>query len=128
MFDGIAARPSEPEYWWLYALLLSSMIPSLLNLAIGGIAFLRGIPGVRSLLLGFLPDGKAVPQFDRAWIALVLTTQVFVGIALGVATQVFLAIGIIGYVLPWFGLHILDVVRDIAGFNLPERVWALITS
>jgi hypothetical protein len=37
-----------------------------------------------------------------------------------------LAIGIIGYVLPWLSLHILDVARDIADFNLPERVWALV--
>jgi hypothetical protein len=32
LFDGIAAHPSAPEYWWLYALLLSTMIPSLVNL------------------------------------------------------------------------------------------------
>ena len=29
LFNGIATRPSAPEYWWLYALLLSTMIPSL---------------------------------------------------------------------------------------------------
>jgi hypothetical protein len=77
LFDGVANHPSEPEYWWLYALLISSMIPSLLNLAIGGASFLRGVPGLPSVLLGFLPAGKAVPPFDRAWIALVLTVQTF---------------------------------------------------
>jgi len=127
LFDGAATRPSEPEYWWLYALLISSMIPSLLNLAIGGVAFVRGVPVLRSVLLGFLPAGKAVPPFDRAWIALVLTAQTLVGVGLGVAAQAVLAIGIVGYVLPWLGLHILDVARDIADFNLPERVWALFT-
>ncbi len=44
LFDGIAKNPAAPEYWWAYALLLSSMIPSLVNLAIGGMAFTRGIP------------------------------------------------------------------------------------
>jgi hypothetical protein len=29
LFDGIAKNPAAPEYWWVYALLLSSMIPSL---------------------------------------------------------------------------------------------------
>jgi hypothetical protein len=29
LFNGIAAHPTAPEYWWLYALLLSTMIPSL---------------------------------------------------------------------------------------------------
>ena len=125
LFDGVTSHPSEPEYWWLYALLISSMIPSMLNLAIGGASFLRGVPGLRSVLLGFLPAGKAVPPFDRAWIALVLTGQTFLGAGLGIAAQAFLAIGIIGYVLPWLGLHLLDVARDITDFNLPERVWAL---
>jgi hypothetical protein len=44
LFDGIAKTPAAPEYWWAYALLLSSMIPSLVNLAIGGMALTRGIP------------------------------------------------------------------------------------
>jgi hypothetical protein len=126
LFDGVATHPSEPEYWWLYALLISSMIPSMLNLAIGGVAFLRGVPGLRSVVLRFLPAGKAVPPFDRTWIALVLTVQTFLGVVLGIAAQALLAIGIIGYALPWLGLHILDVARDIADFNLPERVWALL--
>jgi hypothetical protein len=125
LFDGVAARPSEPEYWWLYALLVSSMIPSVLNLAIGGVAFLRGVPGLPSVVLRFLPVGKAVAPFDRAWIALVLTAQIFLGVCLGIAAQAVLAIAIIGYWLPWLGFHILDVARDIADFNLPERVWAL---
>jgi hypothetical protein len=127
LFDGVATHPSEPEYWWLYALLISSMIPSMLNLAIGGASFLRGVPGLPSVLLGFLPAGKAVPPFDRAWTALVLTAQTFLGVGLGIAAQAFLAIGIIGYVLPWLGLHLLDVARSVAVFNLPERVWVLFT-
>jgi hypothetical protein len=125
LFDGVAARPSEPEYWWLYALLISSMIPSMLNLAIGGVAFLRGVPGLPSVVLGFLPAGKAVAPFDRAWIALVLTAQFFVGGGLGLAAQIVLSIGVIGYGLPRLGFHILDVARDLADLNLPERAWAL---
>jgi hypothetical protein len=126
LFDGIASHPREPEYWWLYALLISSMIPSFINLMIGGAAFLHGVPGLRSLLLGFLPAGKAVPPFDRAWIALVLTAQIFLGALLGIAAQALLAIGIIGYAMPWLGLRVLDIARDVADFNLPERVWVLV--
>ncbi|NPU12050.1 hypothetical protein HL666_14860 [Bradyrhizobium sp. 83002] len=125
-FDGLVVRPSDPEHWWLYALLISSMIPSFANLAIGGIAFVRGVPGLPSVLLRFLPDGKAVPTFDRAWIALVLTAQAFLGVSLGVAAQGVLAVGVIGYVLPWFGFRILEFARQIAEFNLPERIWSLL--
>jgi hypothetical protein len=71
LFDGIAANPVAPEYWWLYALLLSAVIPSLVNLMIGGASFVRGVPGVPALLLRSLPDGKGAAPFDRQWIALV---------------------------------------------------------
>jgi hypothetical protein len=123
LFDGIAAQPSAPEYWWVYALLLSTMIPSLLNLMIGGASLLRGIPGLPALLLRFMPVGKAVPAFDRTWLALVLTCQVFVGAFLGIAAQFVLAVGVIFYVLPWIGLELLDTARAVAEFDLPMRVF-----
>jgi hypothetical protein len=70
------------------------MIPSLLNL---GASLLRGIPGLPALFLRFMPAGKAVPAFDRTWLALALRCQVFVGAFLGIAAQFSLAIGVIFY-------------------------------
>jgi hypothetical protein len=125
LFDGIAAQPTAPEYWWVYALLLSTMFPSLLNLMIGGASLLRGIPGLPALLLRFMPANKAVPAFDRTWLALVLTCQVFVGAFLGIAAQFVLAIGLIFYVLPWMGLELLDTARAVAEFDLPMRLLRL---
>jgi hypothetical protein len=122
LFNGIAANPSAPEYWWLYALLLATMIPSLVNLVIGGTSLMRGLPGVSSLLLRFMPERGNVPKFDRAWIATVLTGQVAAGAVLGIAAQVFLVWVMIGYVMPFFGLELLDMARDVADFNLPARV------
>jgi hypothetical protein len=125
LFDGIAADPTAPEYWWLYALLLSTMIPSLVNLVIAGASLLRGLPVLPALLLRFIPARGGALKWDRAWIALVLTFQVFGGAALGVAAQVLLAVGIIGYVMPWLGFGLLDTARDVAAFNLPARVGQL---
>ena len=59
LFKGIAEHPSLPEYWWLYALLLSTMIHSMVNLVIGGTSLVRGLPGVPSILLRFMPDRAA---------------------------------------------------------------------
>jgi hypothetical protein len=125
LFNGIAAHPSAPEYWWLYSLLLSTMIPSLVNLVIGGTSLVRGLPGVRVLPLRFIPPRGTVPKCDRAWIATVLTAQVAAGAALGIAAQAFLVIVILGYVMPFFGLELLDMARDVAAFNLPARVGQL---
>jgi hypothetical protein len=125
LFDGIEANPFAPEYWWIYALLLSTVIPSLLNLMIGGVSLLRGIPGLPSLLLRFMPASKAVPAFDRTWLALVLTLQVFSGFVLGFIAQLGLAIGILFYLLPWIGFELLDTARAVAEFDLPIRVLRL---
>jgi hypothetical protein len=125
LFNGIAAHPSAPEYWWIYALLLSTMIPSLVNLVIGGASLVRGLPGVPSILLRFMPDKGGVLKWDRHWIAALLTTQVAAGAALGIAAQMFLVVVIIGYIMPFFGLELLDMARDVAAFNLPARVGQL---
>jgi hypothetical protein len=125
LFDGIAANPTAPEHWWLYTLLLSTMIPSLINLVIGGTSLVRGLPGVPPLLLRSIPERGGVLKWDRHWIATVLTVQVAAGAALGIAAQVFLVVGIIGYVMPFLGLELLDIARDVAAFNLPARVGQL---
>ena len=125
LFTGIAANPTAPEYWWLYALLLSTMIPSLINLVIGGTSLARGFPGPPRVLLQFMPDRGGVLKWERAWIAAVLTFQAGVGAALGVAAQVFLVVVILGYVMPFFGLELLDMARDVAALNLPARVGQL---
>jgi hypothetical protein len=74
-----------------------------------------------TLLLRFMPAGKAIPPFDRQWLALVLTSQVFVGAFLGIAAQAFLAIVVIFHILPWFGLELLDTARAAVEFDLPAR-------
>jgi hypothetical protein len=63
LLKGIAEYPSAPEYSWLYALLLSTMIPSLVNLMIGGASLVRGLPGLPSLLLRKIPAQGNVPKF-----------------------------------------------------------------
>ena len=125
LFRGIAAYPTEPEFWWLYALLLSTMIPSLVNLVIAGTSLVRGVPGVSSVLLRYIPERGGVLKWDRHWIATVLTTQVAAGAALGIAAQVFLVWVNIGYFMPWFGADLLGMARDVAAFNLPSRVGQL---
>jgi hypothetical protein len=45
-------------------LLLSTMVPSLMNLAIGGTALVRAVPGLPQVLLRLLPAAGGVPLYD----------------------------------------------------------------
>jgi hypothetical protein len=127
LFDGIAAHPAAPEFWWVYAMLLSTMIPSLVNLTIGGASLLRGIPWVTALVLRNMPDRRAPPVFERTWMTLLLTSQVFLGGLLGIAAQGFLVYVVIGVMLPWFGFDLLDLARGVAAADLPGTVLRWVT-
>jgi hypothetical protein len=91
LFDDIKTKPSAPEFWWVYAMLLSTMIPSLVNLAISGASLLRGVPWVSTLLLWSMPEESAPARHDRPWIALLLTLQLFIGAVIGIIAQGVLA-------------------------------------
>jgi hypothetical protein len=121
LFGGIAKSPGAPKYWWAYALLLSSMIPSLVNLAISGMALTRGFPGLPRLLLLWTPEGRDVPEYKRPLVAGGLTLQMFAGVGLGIAVQGLLAWGLIFHVMPWIGLDLLAMARATAAFDLPAR-------
>jgi hypothetical protein len=122
LFGGIKKHPGSPEFWWVYVLLLSTMIPSVINLMLGGTALMRAIPGLSALLLRYLPSDRGVPTYDRAWIALVLTIQAAGGIILGIAAQALLAVGLILYVMPAAGLELLNLARNVAAFDLPAKI------
>jgi hypothetical protein len=126
LFDGISKNPGAPEYWWVYALLLATMIPSIINLAIGGMAFTRGIPWLARLLLQWIPEGKACPEYKRQPAAIGLTVQMFAGVGLGFAAQALLAWGLIFHLMPWIGVDLLDMARAVADFDLPMLVSQLV--
>jgi hypothetical protein len=124
VIDGLRTNAFKAEYWWIYTLMLSAMIPSLLNLAIGGFSLVRGIPVLSRHLSPYLPEGHAVAPHDRNWIALVLAIQVMVGICLGLVSQfILLPWWIFGYVMPGLGFGVLQFAQRIEALDLPARLW-----
>lgn len=118
---GMRARPGDPEYWWVYAMLLSTLIPSIVNLVLAGFCFLRGLPGASSSLLRFMPAEEAPADFDRIWIALLLTGQIMLGVLLGIAAQIGLVWLFLGTFLPVLGFGLLDIVGAVVELELPSR-------
>lgn len=126
LIAGIVQNPAEPEFWWLYALLLSAMIPSLVNLVIGGMALTRGIPRLARTLAGWVPvDGK-LPAYKRQPVAIGLTLEMFSGALLGIAAQVLLAWGFVFHLMPRLGLDLLDLAGAVVDFNVPARIDGLL--
>jgi hypothetical protein len=124
VFNSLKQNSFEPEYWWAYTLLVSAMIPSLLNLTIGGFSLLRGIPIVSRYLSAYLPEGRSVPSQDCNWISLVLAVQVTAGLCLGFAAQfILLPWWIFGYVLPGLGFGVLKFALGVEALDLPGRVF-----
>jgi hypothetical protein len=119
--DHIAGNPAALENWWAYILLLSAMIPSLVNLMIGGAALTRGLPWLGRRLLRWIPEGRDVPEYKREIAAGILTFQLFFGAVLGALALrglVWLAI----YFIPAKGLWLLHLTRWVVGLDLPA--WA----
>ncbi len=125
LLDDIAQSPGDPVHWWIYALLLTTLIPSLANLLIGAVSLTRGVPGLSSVLLRFIPVGAAVPTFERAWIAAVLTSQWVIGVALTLG-----ALGGLGFLVAWvvpeIGTLFLEYGRAIANLDLPHQAWTIV--
>ena len=123
LFDGIEKHPGAPEYGWVYLMLLSTMIPSLINLIIGGTSLFRGIPPVNALLLRNMPERHEPGAYDRTWMACLLTGQIFLGGLLGIAAQGALVYVMIWQVLPLFHDGLLNLARDVAAADVP--LWVL---
>ncbi len=125
LLDQIATHPGDPVNWWLYALLLCTLMPSLTNLLIGAASLTRGVPGVSALLLRYMPVGHAVPTFDRTWIAAMLTAQWAIG---GVLMLVAIAglTWIVATLVPEMGEWFLDYARWVAAIDLPGHAVALL--
>lgn len=123
VIDGLKHYSFKAEYWWIYTLLLSAMIPSLMNLAIGGFSLIRGIPILSRRLQAYLPEGHGVAQHDRNWISLMLSIQAMVGLCLASVSQfILLPWWIFGYLLPGLGFGVLQFAQQVERFDLPARI------
>lgn len=112
--EAIKADPGKPEYWWVYATLFSTMLPSLINLFIAGVSLARGVPGISSWLMGKVREGEAVPAYDRLLVAIVLALQGVAGLTIAIVAQGFLFWVIIWQGMPRLGIGVLDLAYLVA--------------
>ena len=127
LLEGLAAEPAAPQYWWVYVLLLSTLVPSLGNLSLGGASLLRGVPSVMPWLAKRLPverrkGGRAAGE--RYLVATVLTLQWGLGVVLAIAAQALLIVVILQELMPSVGLGLLELMQRLVALNLPGKLLA----
>jgi hypothetical protein len=106
-------QPFAPEFWWAYATLFSTMIPSVINLSIAGFSFLRGFPPARKFLLSHMREGETMPVITRLIAATILTAQGAAAWTLAIVAQIVLTYVVLWHAMPRLGLGILDLVEKL---------------
>jgi hypothetical protein len=124
LLDALSVQPEATQHWWLHAMLLSTLVPSLVNLVVGCTSWLRSGQWLTNWVLQRMP--KSRKQADRAVrqrvaVALVLTAQWCLGGLMGLALMAFLVWVVLGALLPAAGLGLLDLMRALADWNLPAQ-------
>ncbi|MFZ1963186.1 MAG: hypothetical protein WAU78_06930 [Roseiarcus sp.] len=126
LFEGLENRPGDTEFWWVWFMLFSTLIPSLINLVIGAAAFLRGLPSLHAWILNRMPEGKAVRDNDRLPVACALAGQLAGGLLISGVLLYLLAAYVVPIGIPTLGATIRDFSEEVAAFNAPARLMMLL--
>ena len=128
LLADLQARPAEPEFWWIYALLLSTLLPSAANAVVGCTSWLRSWPWLNDRLLRQMPDRvghKAETLvYHRISVAAWLTAQLAVGTLMGLLALGLWVWALLGGLMPWAGLNLLDSMRWLVDQHWPQRLIA----
>lgn len=119
LISGIRSGPLNSEYWWVYFLLISTMLPSIANLIIGGLSLTRGIPLISNRLLSLLPEHGSISPNQRRQVAFWLSTQEAIGAALAIFAQAALVFLIFGLAMPRLGIGVLDLAESLVVLDIP---------
>ena len=122
LFQGLEERPGDPEFWWVWLTLFSTLIPSLVNIAVAAAAFLRGLPFLNDWILRRMPIGKAMFDGERLRVAVLLAGQLAGGLLITGAAFYFIAAWFIPLWLPTVGAYIRDFSEAVAAYNAPARI------
>ena len=114
LLNTLRTDPANPTVWWVYVTIFTTMVPSLVNLFLGGLAIVRGLPSVTLWIANtLLPvDPRDLTLNTRFMATAALTFQASIaGIgALGVA---------------WIGWWIVSTGMGLIGLGLLPMAEAL---
>ena len=112
----LRADPGAPALWWIYITVFTTFIPSLVNLTLGGLSLVRGIPGLNALLVErwMTADLAGFTAWRRNAAAFGMTVQ-WMTAGLG---AFLVGVGVIGVIftgLDVIGLGLIEVAERVNG-------------
>ncbi|MCA8901902.1 MAG: hypothetical protein KDA53_11710 [Hyphomonas sp.] len=116
----LRTNPGNPSLWWIYVTVFTTFLPSVVNLSLGGLSVLRGVPGfTRRIAKKWLPEDPALLTVrQRAIVSAALTSQW--GIALFGATALMILLVVFSQdLLSQIGLGLVDFADWLDGLNIP---------
>jgi len=122
LFEGLETRPGDPEFWWIWLMLFSTLIPSALNLCVAAASLIRGRPFLNAWILTRMPASGSIPDGDRILLASALSGQIAGGFLLTGLALYFIGAWFLPIWLPLLGGYIRDFSETLAAFNAPARV------
>ena len=128
LFAGLDLHPGDPEYWWVWLMLFSTLIPSALNLCIAAASFMRGLPFLNTWILNRMSSGRsAMRDRDRLLLALALSGQIAGGVlAIGLELY-YLGTWLLPMWLPSFGTILRHFSEALAAYDAPGQIMKLLT-
>ncbi len=122
LFEGLEGRPGDPEFWWLWLMLFSTLIPSALNLCLAASSLIRGLPFLNTWIVKRMQAAGAMREPDRLLLASALSAQIAGGfLATGVALYL-IGVWFLPIWLPFLGAYVRDFSEALAAFNAPARI------
>ncbi len=82
LLEIMRTSPGDPRVWWIHLTIFTTFIPSLVNLALGGLSLMRAVPGLtRWTVNQVLPENPVyLTPARRFGASLVLTGQVVLAV------------------------------------------------
>lgn len=68
-FDRLKRQPGDPEYWWLWLILFSALIPSAVNLCFAAASLIRGLPFLNTRIVKRMQAISSMRDSDRLLLA-----------------------------------------------------------
>jgi len=114
LLNGISTEWWRPEYWWVYVMILSTQMPSLINLAIGATALFRSIPAFQRWCLARMPEDGPIADADKHLLATAFSLQIIGGVLFGTLAYLSLAALILGLFLPLMRVELITIADHVA--------------